>query len=377
MKSLYPSKEINLLGLNQKKLEDFFISIDEKPFRAAQVLKWIHQRGISDFSQMTDLSKDLRTKLENSCVVEAPEVIYEKTSKDGTRKWVVSVGDKDLIEMVLIPEKNRATLCVSSQVGCAVDCSFCATGKQGFSRNLSTAEIIGQLWVAENSFGTPRSHEKKNVTNVVMMGMGEPLLNFDAVTKAMNLMMHQEAYGLSKRKVTLSTSGLVPMIDKLSDVTDAALTISLHAPNDVLRNELVPINKKYSIEKLLDSVMRYVEKCGDQRKTTMEYILINKVNDSLENAKELAKILRRIPSKINLIPFNPFPGSIYKRPSNMRVTAFKKVLQKEGYITTVRTTRGEDIMAACGQLVGQVNDRTKKKERQQKKEKQIATRLIS
>ena len=210
-----------------------------------------------------------------------------------------------------------------------------------------------------------------------MMGMGEPLLNFDAVTKAMNLMMHQEAYGLSKRKVTLSTSGLVPMIDKLSDVTDAALTISLHAPNDALRNELVPINKKYSIEKLLDSVMRYVEKCGDQRKTTMEYILINKVNDSLENAKELAKILRRIPSKINLIPFNPFPGSIYKRPSNMRVTAFKKVLQKEGYITTVRTTRGEDIMAACGQLVGQVNDRTKKKERQKKKEKQIATRLIS
>ena len=207
--------------------------------------------------------------------------------------------------------------------------------------------------------------------------MGEPLLNFDAVTKAMNLMMHQEAYGLSKRKVTLSTSGLVPMIDKLSDVTDAALTISLHAPNDVLRNELVPINKKYSIEKLLDSVMRYVEKCGDQRKTTMEYILINKVNDSLENAKELAKILRRIPSKINLIPFNPFPGSHYKRPSNMRVTAFKKVLQKEGYITTVRTTRGEDIMAACGQLVGQVNDRTKKKERLLRKEKQIATRLIS
>lgn len=367
----------NLLGMSLQEMEKFFISMDEKTYRAKQVFQWIHQKGVSDFCEMTNLSKSLQAALDKKAEIKAPQIVYEKDSKDGTRKWVLNVGKGDLVEMVLIPEAKRATLCVSSQVGCAVDCSFCATGKQGFSRNLSTAEIIGQLWVAENSFGTPRSHEKKNVTNVVMMGMGEPLLNFDAVTKAMNLMMHQEAYGLSKRKVTLSTSGLVPMIDKLSDVTDAALTISLHAPNDVLRNELVPINKKYSIEKLLDSVMRYVEKCGDQRKTTMEYILINKVNDSLENAKELAKILRRIPSKINLIPFNPFPGSNYKRPSNMRVTAFKKVLQKEGYITTVRTTRGEDIMAACGQLVGQVNDRTKKKESLQRKEKQIATRLIS
>ena len=367
MKSLYPSKEINLLGLNQKKLEDFFISIDEKPFRAAQVLKWIHQRGISDFSQMTDLSKDLRTKLENSCVVEAPEVIYEKTSKDGTRKWVVSVGDKDLIEMVLIPEKNRATLCVSSQVGCAVDCSFCATGKQGFSRNLNLAEIIGQVWVAANSYGVPRSPNERHITNVVMMGMGEPLLNFDPVVDAMNLMMDDNAYGLSKRKVTLSTSGIVPKIDDLGKVTDVALTISLHAPNDQLRNQLVPINKKYPIQELIDSVKRYVDGCSDKRVTTIEYILIEDVNDSLELAEELCELLRQLPCKVNLIPFNSFSESEYKTPSGNRVRRFQKYLQDNGYVTTIRSTRGDDIMAACGQLVGQVNDKTRKKERIERK----------
>ena len=367
MKSLYPSKEINLLGLNQKKLEDFFISIDEKPFRAAQVLKWIHQRGISDFSQMTDLSKDLRTKLENSCVVEAPEVIYEKTSKDGTRKWVVSVGDKDLIEMVLIPEKNRATLCVSSQVGCAVDCSFCATGKQGFSRNLNLAEIIGQVWVAANSYGVPRSPNERHITNVVMMGMGEPLLNFDPVVDAMNLMMDDNAYGLSKRKVTLSTSGIVPRIDDLGKVTDVALTISLHAPNDQLRNQLVPINKKYPIQELIDSVKRYVDGCSDKRVTTIEYILIEDVNDSLELAEELCELLRQLPCKVNLIPFNSFLESEYKTPSGNRVRRFQKYLQDNGYVTTIRSTRGDDIMAACGQLVGQVNDKTRKKERIERK----------
>ena len=367
MKSLYPSKEINLLGLNQKKLEDFFISIDEKPFRAVQVLKWIHQRGISDFSQMTDLSKDLRTKLENSCVVEAPEVIYEKTSKDGTRKWVVSVGDKDLIEMVLIPEKNRATLCVSSQVGCAVDCSFCATGKQGFSRNLNLAEIIGQVWVAANSYGVPRSPNERHITNVVMMGMGEPLLNFDPVVDAMNLMMDDNAYGLSKRKVTLSTSGIVPRIDDLGKVTDVALTISLHAPNDQLRNQLVPINKKYPIQELIDSVKRYVDGCSDKRVTTIEYILIEDVNDSLELAEELCELLRQLPCKVNLIPFNSFSESEYKTPSGNRVRRFQKYLQDNGYVTTIRSTRGDDIMAACGQLVGRVNDKTKKKERIERK----------
>ena len=239
-------------------MEKFFLSLGEKPYRARQVFQWIHQKGISHYDGMSNLSKDLKSILEEKTEIKPPEIVYEKDSKDGTRKWVLSVGEGDLVEMVLIPEGKRATLCVSSQVGCAVNCSFCATGKQGFSRNLSTAEIIGQVWVAENSFGTPRDHGSKNVTNVVMMGMGEPLLNFEPVTEAMNLMMHDKAYGLSKRKVTLSTSGLVPMIDKLSEVTDAALTISLHAPNDKLRNDLVPINKKYPINKLLDAVTRYV-----------------------------------------------------------------------------------------------------------------------
>ena len=367
MKSPDTSKVINLLGLNQKKLEDFFISIEEKPFRAVQVLKWIHQRGISDFSQMTDLSKDLRAKLEIFCVVEAPEVIYEKTSKDGTRKWVISVGDKDLIEMVLIPEKNRATLCVSSQVGCAVDCSFCATGKQGFSRNLNLAEIIGQVWVAANSYGVPRSPNERYITNVVMMGMGEPLLNFEPVVDAMNLMMDDNAYGLSKRKVTLSTSGIVPKIDDLGKVTDVALTISLHAPNDQLRNQLVPINKKYPIQELIDSVKRYVDGCSDKRVTTIEYILIEDVNDSLELAEELCELLRQLPCKINLIPFNSFSESEYKTPSGNRVRRFQTYLQDNGYVTTIRSTRGDDIMAACGQLVGQVNDKTRKKERIERK----------
>jgi len=363
MENVSNQEAVNLLGLNQKNLEKFFISIEEKPFRAVQVMKWIHQRGISDFSQMTDLSKELREKLGNNCVVKAPEVIYEKTSEDGTRKWVISMGNKDRIEMVLIPEKNRATLCVSSQVGCAVDCSFCATGKQGFSRNLNLDEIIGQVWVAANSFGVPRSPNDRPITNVVMMGMGEPLLNFDPVVDAMNLMMDDNAYGLSKRKVTLSTSGIVPKIDDLGKVTDVALTISLHAPNDELRNKLVPINKKYPIKDLIDSVKRYVEGCSDKRVTTIEYILIEDVNDSLELADELCELLTQIDCKINLIPFNPFSESKYKRPSGNRVKRFQKHLQDNGYVTTIRSTRGDDIMAACGQLVGQVNDRTRKKER--------------
>ncbi len=357
----------NLLGMNQNNLESFITSLGEKAFRSKQIYQWIHQKGIDDFYKMTNISKELQFKLNETAEIRAPKIVFEKDSQDGTRKWVLNVGNNDFVEMVLIPEGNRATLCVSSQVGCAVDCSFCATGKQGFSRNLDLAEIIGQVWVAENSFGVPRDHAQKRVTNVVMMGMGEPLLNFDAVTGAMEMMMDDQAYGLSKRKVTLSTSGLVPLIDKLSDVTDAALTISLHAPNDILRNELVPINKKYPIAQLLDSVIRYVEKCGDKRKTTIEYILINKVNDSIDHATELCSLLKILPCKINLIPFNPFPGSNYKRPSSMRIQTFKKILQQNGYITTIRTTRGEDIMAACGQLVGQVNDRTRKRERAQKK----------
>jgi len=367
METITNPEAINLLGLSRKSLEDFFVSIGEKPFRAVQVMKWIHQRGISDFSEMTDLSKELRKKLVSHCVVNAPEVIYEKTSKDGTRKWVISVGDKDLIEMVLIPEKNRATLCVSSQVGCAVDCSFCATGKQGFSRNLNLDEIIGQVWVAANSFGVPRSPDSRPITNVVMMGMGEPLLNFGPVVDAMNLMMDDNAYGLSKRKVTLSTSGIVPKIDDLGKVTDVALTISLHAPNDELRNQLVPINKKYPIKELIDAVKRYVEGCSDKRVTTIEYILIEDVNDSLDLAEDLCELLRHLPCKINLIPFNSFSESEYKTPSGNRVKRFQRFLQDKGYVTTIRSTRGDDIMAACGQLVGQVSDKTRKKERAENK----------
>jgi len=361
------NRKLNLLGLSKKELEEFFVSIDEKPFRATQIVKWVHQRGVSEFSSMTDLSKTLRLKLEETCFIKAPEVVHEQLSQGGTRKWVISVGNNDLIEMVLIPDGDRATLCVSSQVGCAVDCSFCATGKEGFSRNLTLDEIIGQVWVAANSFGIPRQGSDRNVTNVVMMGMGEPLHNFDPVVKAMDLMMDDNAYGLSKRKVTLSTSGLVPQIDKLSKVSNVSLTISLHAPNDELRDQLVPINKKYPIQDLLDSVKRYVDSCEDKRVTTIEYILINEVNDSLDIAAELASLLTQLPCKINLIPFNPFPKSDYQKPSRNRVKKFQQFLQEKGYITTIRSTRGDDIMAACGQLVGQVNDKTRKKERSENK----------
>tara|TARA_B100000965_G_C19565652_1_gene746722 strand:+ start:374 stop:1495 length:1122 start_codon:yes stop_codon:yes gene_type:complete len=366
--------KINLLGLSKKALEEFMISIDEKPFRATQIIKWIHQRGVSDISHMTDLSKDLRQKLNEVSEVRAPEVHTEQTSEDGTKKWLIKTGEKDLIEMVLIPEKNRSTLCVSSQAGCAVDCSFCATGKQGFSRNLDLGEIIGQVWIAANSFGLPREPNSRHITNVVMMGMGEPLLNFEPVVNAMNLMMDDNAYGLSKRKVTLSTSGIVPKIDELSKVSDVALTISLHAPNDELRNELVPINKKYPIQELLDAVRRYVDSCDDKRVTTIEYILIDGINDELIHAQELSELLKQLPSKINLIPFNAFEGSNYLKPSGNRVKRFQKYLQDRGYVTTIRSTRGDDIMAACGQLVGKVNDKTRRKERTQKN--QIKTTAI-
>jgi len=355
------------MGLTKIELKELFSNFGEKGYRSTQAVKWIHQRGVSDISKMTDLSKELRERLTQSCEIRVPEVIYERDSKDGTRKWVISVGDGDLIEMVLIPEGKRATLCISSQVGCAIDCSFCATGKQGFSRNLTLDEIIGQLWIAEDSFGNSREQGQRNITNVVMMGMGEPLHNFDPVVKAIELMLDNSAYGLSKRKVTLSTSGLVPQIDKLSEVSDVSLTVSLHAPNDKLRNELVPVNKKYPIKELLDSVKRYVNKCGDSRVTTFEYILIDRINDSLELAGELANLLRNFPCKINLIPFNSFSESKYRRPSGNRVKRFQEFLRSEGYVVTIRSTRGDDIMAACGQLTGKVNDKTRRKERKNKK----------
>ncbi len=312
------------MGLTKQELGDYFLSLGEKEYRATQIIKWIHQKGVADISKMTDLSLELRERLVKECEIRVPEVIYQADSKDGTRKWVISVGEGDLIEMVLIPEGKRATLCVSSQVGCAIDCSFCATGKQGFSRNLSLDEIIGQLWIAENSFDKSKDINKRSITNVVMMGMGEPLHNFEPVVQAMGLMLDSNAYGLSKRRVTLSTSGLVPKIKELSKHSDVSLTISLHAPNDELRNELVPINKKYPIKELLQSVRFYVDKCNDSRVTTFEYILIDRVNDSLKLAVELADLLLDFPCKINLIPFNSFSESSYKRPSNNRVKRFQE-----------------------------------------------------
>ncbi len=358
------SAKVNLLGLPEAKLVAFFESIGEKKFRAIQVMKWIHQLGADNFDDMTNVSKDLRAKLKDIAEIRMPEVVQQFDSTDGTRKFLIRVSGNNVIETVYIPDGDRGTLCVSSQVGCSLDCSFCATGKQGFNRDLTAAEIIGQVWIAAKSFGQLQANGPRSVTNVVMMGMGEPLLNFDNVVDSMNLMMHDNAYGISKRRVTLSTSGVVPQLDRLSQYTDACLAISLHAPNDELRNELVPINRKYPIAMLLDSAKRYIEAMPDtHRKITIEYTLIDQVNDRPHHARELAELLRDVPVKINLIPFNPFNLSNYKRVSNNALRKFQDILMEEGYITTVRTTRGEDIDAACGQLAGQVNDVTRRSER--------------
>ena len=357
-----PAK-INLLGLSPAKMEEFFASIGEKKFRAHQMLKWIHQYGESDFEKMTNMGKALRAKLAEISEVALPEVVYEDFSKDGTRKWVMRMPGGSAVETVYIPEKDRGTLCVSSQIGCALDCSFCSTGKQGFNRDLTVAEIIGQVYIAAMSFHEPGERRERRITNVVMMGMGEPLLNFDNVVDAMHLMMDDNAYGLSKRRVTLSTSGVVPMMDKLGDVIDVSLAVSLHAPTDDLRNVLVPINKKYPLAELIDATNRYLGKLPDRRKATIEYTLIDGVNDSIEQAEALAQLLRNTPCKINLIPFNPFPNSGYKRPSNNRVYKFRDHLISRDYIATIRSTRGDDIDAACGQLVGKVEDRTRRSAR--------------
>ncbi|BFM20580.1 23S rRNA (adenine(2503)-C(2))-methyltransferase RlmN [Gilvimarinus japonicus] len=356
--------KVNLLGLPESKLVAFFESMGEKRFRAAQVLKWIHQLGVDDFDEMTNISKPLREKLKQRCEIVAPEVLEQLDSTDGTRKFLIRVSGGSVVETVFIPEGERGTLCVSSQVGCSLDCSFCATGKQGFNRDLTAAEIIGQVWIAAKSFGQLVAGGPRRVTNVVMMGMGEPLMNFDNVVDSMNLMMHDNAYGISKRRVTLSTSGVVPQLDRLGEYTDACLAISLHAPNDELRNELVPINRKYPIAMLLDSAQRYIAGLPDtHRKITIEYTLIDHVNDRPEHARQLAELLREVPVKINLIPFNPFNLSNYKRVSNNALRRFQDILIAEGFITTVRTTRGDDIDAACGQLAGTVNDITKRSER--------------
>ncbi len=314
---------------------------------------------------MTNLSKSLRTRLAEVAQIQGPSVVYEGASKDGTRKWVLEVEGGSYVETVLIPSENgnRRTLCVSSQVGCTLDCSFCSTGKQGFQRNLSAAEIIGQVWVASRSAGPRQDSISRPVTNVVMMGMGEPLLNYDNVVPAMKLMLDDTAYGLSKRRVTLSTSGVVPMIDKLGDELDVSLAISLHAANDELRNELVPLNRKYNIRALLDACQRYLAKGADRRMVTIEYTLIKDVNDQRQHAEQLAALLKELPCKINLIPFNPFPHSGYEKPSRNQAMRFQQWLYELGYTAPIRMTRGDDIDAACGQLVGRVKDKTRRHER--------------
>ena len=382
----------NLLGMSRAQLEAFFDKLGEKRFRAAQVMQWIHQRGVCDFALMSNLGRGLREKLARIAEVRPPEVASRDDSADGTRKWRVRAGD-GVVETVLIPAGERTTLCVSSQLGCALDCSFCSTGKQGFQRDLSAAEIIGQLWLAIDSYGAFASAQGKGrglppgpadasgkgsdkgsakglgrsraVTNVVLMGMGEPLLNFDNVVTAMNLMMDDLAYGISKRRVTLSTSGVVPALDRLAGVSEASLAISLHAPDDALRSELVPINRRYPIAELLASARRYIDAQSDgKRVVTVEYTLIAGVNDRPEQARQLARLLRGFPCKINLIPFNPFPDSSYQRPSGNAVSRFRQVLADAGFVVTRRTTRGDDIDAACGQLVGEVTDRTRRRARQ-------------
>lgn len=364
-----PVAKINLLGMSLPKLQAYFQSMDEKPFRAVQVMKWIHQRGVTEFAAMTDVSKSLRDKLQVNAEIRLPAIVDEHLASDGCYKWIVEVASGSRVETVFIPEATRGTLCISSQAGCTLDCSFCATGKQGFNSNLTTAEIIGQLWWANHRLGgfatAKRGEGKMNrmVSNIVMMGMGEPLLNFDNVMDGLSLMMEDNAYGLSKRRVTISTAGVVPAINRLKDYTDASLAISLHAPNDELRNQIVPVNRKYPIQMLLTSVSDYMASLPDKRVPIIEYTLIAGVNDHRQHARELAALLQDFPCKINLIPFNPFAQSDYRRPSNSSVSNFRQILLDAGYTVTVRTTRGDDIGAACGQLVGEVADQTRRSER--------------
>jgi len=357
----------NLAGMSLAKLRALFVEFAEKPFRAEQVLKWIHQRGVVDIDAMTDISKNLREKLKQSTVIELPKILEDYKSKDGSRKWIVQVASGSRVEMVFIPEAGRGTLCISSQAGCSLDCSFCATGKQGFNSNLTIAEIIGQLWWANYHLGVFEEKMERRVSNVVMMGMGEPLLNFDNVMDALNIMMDDCAYGLSKRKVTISTSGVVPAIDRLKDYTDASLAISLHAPNDELRSKIMPINNKYPIKELLRSAQSYMDSLSDKRVPVIEYTLIAGVNDHRQHARDLAVLLKQFPCKINLIPFNPFSLSDYRQPSSTSVSNFRQILQKAGYTVTVRTTRGDDIGAACGQLVGDVEDQTRRSDRHKRR----------
>jgi len=352
----------NLLDLDRQGLEAFFADIGEKTFRASQVVKWIHQKGVTDFQQMTNISQALRDHLQASTVIHMPEVVYDATSSDGTRKWLLQLDDGNRIESVYIPEDDRGTLCVSSQVGCALDCSFCSTGRRGFNRNLSTAEIIAQVWLATRLIDEEKKPGRK-VTNVVLMGMGEPLLNFDNVVRAVRLMMDDFAYGLSKRRVTVSTAGVVPAIDRLGDLLDMRLAVSLHATDDALRDSLVPLNRKYPLRELMAACRRFIDKQSARSRITFEYVLLDGVNDSEQHAKQLVQLTKGIPTLVNLIPFNPFAGSGYSTSPRKRVQRFYEVLAEAGINTVVRRTRGDDIDAACGQLVGMIEDKSRRHRR--------------
>ena len=354
------AKKVNLMNLTRAQMREFFAELGEKPFRADQLVKWIYHFGEDNFHNMTNLNKKLREKLKSVAEIKAPEVAVEQRSADGTIKWAMQVGDQQ-VETVYIPEADRATLCVSSQVGCALACTFCSTAQQGFNRNLTVSEIIGQVWRASKIIGNFGVTGVRPITNVVMMGMGEPLLNVANVVPAMEIMLDDFAYGLSKRRVTLSTSGVVPALDNLSKMIDVALAISLHAPNDELRDEIVPLNKKYNIKTLIDSVNRYLSVSNaNHGKVTIEYVMLDHVNDHVEHAHQLAEVLKNTPCKINLIPWNPFPEAPYAKSSNTRIDRFQKTLMEYGLTVIVRKTRGDDIDAACGQLAGDVIDRTKR-----------------
>jgi 23S rRNA (adenine2503-C2)-methyltransferase len=346
--------------LSRDELEAFFTAQGEKAFRASQVLKWVHQHGVTDFTEMTNLSRGLRTRLSDECEISFPNLRAEQCSEDGTRKWALQLQDNNAVETVFIPEPGRGTLCVSSQVGCALDCTFCATARQGFNRNLSSAEIIAQLWFARQRLEEVRPGASRRVTNVVFMGMGEPLLNFENTVNAISVMMDDHAYGLGKRKVTLSTSGVIPAMDRLRARMDVSLAVSLHAPNDALRNKLVPLNRKYPIKDLLEACKRFVHGKNRKHTVTFEYVMLQEVNDSEMHARELAGLLRNLPAKVNLIPFNPFPKSRYCRSENSVIDRFAAILQTQGITTITRRTRGGDIDAACGQLVGRVTDRSRR-----------------
>jgi 23S rRNA (adenine2503-C2)-methyltransferase len=348
---------INLIGHDHRAMSRYFSELGEKPFRASQLLKWIHQQGVYDYASMTNLSKALRGKLASQTTLDLPEIIQDQVSADGTRKWLLRLADGNSIETVFIPEDKRGTLCVSSQVGCGLNCSFCATAQQGYNRNLEAHEIIGQLRLANQLLSTPDND--RPVTNVVMMGMGEPLLNYDNVVQAMQLMQDDFAYGLSKRRVTLSTSGMLPEMLRLSDECPVSLAVSLHAPDDKLRDELVPINRKYPIAELMEACREYLKGIPHQR-ITFEYVMLDGINDSDDQARTLARLLRDVPCKINLIPFNPFDGTGYGRSSMKRINRFRDILMERGIITVTRRTRGDEIDAACGQLAGKFTDRTRR-----------------